>query len=50
MTEDNHCYENAIAEKVNGILKDVLYLDQTFYNTNHSQVAFKNTIKNLGLF
>jgi transposase InsO family protein len=45
MTEENHCYENAIAERVNGILKDELYLYQTFYNTKHSQVAVKNAIK-----
>ncbi len=30
MTEENHCYENAIAERVNGILKDEFYLDQCF--------------------
>jgi len=29
MTEENHCYENAIAERVNGILKDEFYLDQS---------------------
>ena len=29
MTEDNHCYENAIAERVNGILKDEFYLGDT---------------------
>jgi putative transposase len=45
MTEDNHCYENAIAERVNGILKDEFYLDQTFYNTKHSPIAVKNVIK-----
>ena len=45
MIEQNHCYENAIAERVNGILKDEFYLDQTFYNTKHSQIAVKNTIK-----
>ena len=28
MTEENHCYENAIAERVNGILKDEFFLDQ----------------------
>jgi transposase InsO family protein len=32
MTEDNHCYENSIAERVNGILKDEFYLDATFNN------------------
>jgi hypothetical protein len=26
MTEENHYYENAIAERVNGILKDVSLL------------------------
>ena len=45
MTEDNHCYENAIAERVNGILKDEFYLYQTFYNTKHSKIAVKNAIK-----
>jgi len=29
MTEDNHCYENAVAERVNGILKDEFSLGQT---------------------
>ncbi|QCE43534.1 transposase family protein [Psychroserpens sp. NJDZ02] len=32
ITEDNHCYENAMAERINGILKDEFYLDQTFDN------------------
>ena len=36
MTEENHCYENAKAERVNGILKDEFYLDQTFFNTIHA--------------
>lgn len=30
MTEENHCYENAIAERVNGILKQEFLLDETF--------------------
>jgi hypothetical protein len=30
MTEENHCYENALAERINGILKDEFHLDQTF--------------------
>jgi len=29
MTEENHCYENAIAERVNGILKDEFLLGKT---------------------
>ncbi len=45
MTEDNHCYENAIAERVNGILKDEFYLDQTFFDTKHAKRATKNAIK-----
>jgi hypothetical protein len=28
MTEENHCYENAMAKRVNGILKDEFYLDK----------------------
>lgn len=30
MTDQNHCYQNAVAERVNGILKDEFNLDQTF--------------------
>ena len=44
MTEENHCYENAIAERVNGILKDEFYLDQTFFDVKHAQRATKNAI------
>jgi len=32
MTEENHCYENAVAEIVTGILKDDFPLDQIFFN------------------
>jgi putative transposase len=45
MTEENHCYENAMAERVNGILKDAFYLDQTFMNEAHAKRAAKNAIK-----
>jgi len=44
MTEENHCYENAMAERVNGILKDEFYLDQTFINKAHAKRATKNAI------
>ncbi len=44
MTEENHCYENAIAERVNGILKDEFYLDQTFTDVAHAKRATKNAI------
>ncbi|HEY4784503.1 MAG TPA: IS3 family transposase [Bacteroidales bacterium] len=45
MTQENHCYENAIAERVNGILKDEFYLDQCFFSTEHACKATKNAIK-----
>ncbi|WP_237708910.1 hypothetical protein [Gillisia marina] len=41
MTEENHCYENAMAERVNGILKDEFYLDQVFTNKEHAKRAAK---------
>jgi putative transposase len=44
MTQENHCYENAIAERVNGILKDEFYLDQTFYSIAQAKKATKNAI------
>ena len=44
MTEENHCYENAIAERVNGILKDEFYLDQTFTDMTHAKRVTKNAI------
>jgi transposase InsO family protein len=37
-------YENAMAERVNGILKDEFYLDQTFVNVAHEKRAAKNAI------
>ncbi len=48
MTEENHCYKNAMVERVNGILKDEFYLNQqTFTNAAHVKRAVKNAI-NLG--
>lgn len=44
MTEENHCYENAMAERVNGILKDEFYLDQCFFGTEHAKLAAKNAV------
>ncbi len=45
MTEENHCYENAVAERVNGILKDEFYLDQCFFSTRLAKKATKNAIE-----
>ncbi|MGK0414417.1 MAG: putative transposase [Polaribacter sp.] len=45
MTEENHCYENALAERITGILKDAFYLDQTFTSVVQAKKTTKNTIK-----
>jgi putative transposase len=44
MTEENHCYENAIAERVNGILKQEYELDNTFRTKEHAVYAFYQAI------
>lgn len=46
MTEDNHCYENAVAERVNGILKNEFYLDNIFNNFEQALSAVGSGIKN----
>jgi len=44
MTEINHCYENAKAERLNGILKDEYALGQTFRNKRHAKTATHEAI------
>jgi transposase InsO family protein len=44
MTEENHCYENAIAERVNGILKQEFLLDETFTDKRSALKAVKEAI------
>lgn len=44
MTEENHCYENAVAERVNGILKQEFELDCTFKNYKEAYKAVKQAI------
>ena len=39
MTEENHSSENALAERVNGILKDEYYLDANFENCRQARQA-----------
>jgi transposase InsO family protein len=39
MTEESHCYENAMAERVNGILKDECMLDASFKNGDIAKKA-----------
>jgi transposase InsO family protein len=47
MTEENHCYENAMAERVNGILKDEYLLDRTFRDFSHAR---KSCMEAIGLY
>jgi len=44
MTEHNHCYENAMAERVNGILKQEYYMDNCFATKDLAKVAMKNAV------
>jgi len=45
MTEENHCYENAMAERVNGILKDEYLLDNTFLDFSQAEKACNEAIR-----
>lgn len=45
MTEEDHCAENAQAERVNGILKGEYYLDVVFNNTEQAKKAVKMAIE-----
>jgi putative transposase len=45
MTEEHHCYENAIAERVNGILKQDFLLDETFADKASALKAVKQAIE-----
>ena len=49
MTEENHCYENAIAERVNGILKNDFLLDEEFEDINVAFRAVKQAIESYNL-
>jgi putative transposase len=44
MTEENHCYENAKAERLNGILKQEYGLGQTFANKTEVGVAVREAV------
>lgn len=44
MTEQNHCYENAQAERVNGILKDEFNLDRIFRTKAQARRAVAEAI------
>lgn len=44
MTEIMHCYENALAERVNGILKQEYELDRTFRSKTQAKKAFAQAV------
>lgn len=44
MTEQNHCYENCYAERVNGILKDEFNLDRKFRTRAQARQAIAQAI------
>lgn len=44
MGEAGNCYDNAIAERVNGILKDEYLLDSEFINKEHAVQAVKQAV------
>lgn len=44
MTEQNHCYENCYAERVNGILKDEFHLDWKFRTHTQARRAIAEAI------
>lgn len=45
MTEELHCYENSVAERVNGILKQEYYLDVEFRGRDDALEAVGRVIK-----
>ena len=44
MTEENHVYENSIAERINGILKEEFFLDHTFSDIRMARFAVTEAI------
>jgi transposase InsO family protein len=49
MTEENHCYENAIAERVNGILKNDFLLDEEFVDKTVALKAVKQAVESYNI-
>lgn len=45
MTENDHCAENAQAERLNGILKNEYFLDHTFADTGSARRTTQQAIK-----
>jgi transposase InsO family protein len=44
MTDANHCYQNAIAERINGILKLEYMLNATFRSISQAQAAVSSAV------
>ena len=44
MTEFLHCYENALAERVNGILKQEYEMDRTFKTKAQAVAALQQAV------
>ena len=44
MTEVMHCYENAMAERINGILKQEYEMDRTFRTKAKAKAAFEQAV------
>jgi len=44
MTDESHCYQNAVAERVNGILKLEFYLDAAFHSCSQARYAVQEAI------
>jgi len=45
MAEAGNCYENALAERINGILKDEYGLDETFVDIEEAVQVVRQGIK-----
>ncbi len=45
MTDDNHCAQNAIAERINGILKGEFFIDAEFIDFGQAKAAIRNAIE-----
>jgi len=45
MTDDNHCYQNSVAERLNGILKDEFNLDMVFRTFDELKAAVDKAIR-----
>ena len=44
MTEQDHCAENAMAERLNGILKQEYYLKHEFRNMREARAAVEEAV------